>query len=113
MSDININAVSAVAAIKAAVGPMKARGTGTLLVTGGGFAFQPTGDYLTLSIGKVALRTAVQALFEPLKNQGVHVASVVVCKYVLPDSKEAAEVAEEFWKLHSQPRDAWTAETVY
>jgi short-subunit dehydrogenase len=113
VSDLHVNAVSALTAIKAAAGPMKARRSGTVLVTGGGFAFQPSGQFLTLSVGKVALRGAVQALAEPLKEQGIHIASVVVCKYVLPDSKEAVEVAEEFWKLHAQPRDAWTFETVY
>ena len=113
VSDLHVNAVSALTAIKAAVRPMKARGAGSVLITGGGFAFQPSGQFLTLSVGKAALRASVQALAEPLKEQGVHVASVIVCKVIPPESKEAAEVAEEFWKLHAQPRDAWTFESVY
>lgn len=113
VSDLHVNAISALTAIKAAVRPMKARGSGTVLVTGGGFAFQPSGLFFTLSVGKSALRAAVQALSEPLKAQGIHIASVIVCKVVPPESREAAEVAEEFWKLHAQPRDAWTTETVY
>jgi hypothetical protein len=32
---------------------------------------------------------------------------------VSPDSKEAEQVAEHFWRLYSQPKDAWTAEAHY
>lgn len=113
MSDLNVNAVSALTAIKAALQPMRARGSGTVLITGGGFCFEPSGQLLTLSVGKSALRATVQALFDPLKEQGIHLASVIVCRTVLPGSDEARAVAEEFWKLHAQPQDQWTAEAVY
>lgn len=113
MADINVNAVSALAAIKAALVPFRALRSGTVLVTGGGFAMQPSGSYFTLSVGKAALRAAVQALFEPMREEGIHLASVVVCRYVTPESAEAAAIADEFWRLYAQPREAWTMETVY
>ena len=113
VSDFNVNAISALTMIRAAVPAMKARRSGTLLVTGGAFAFQRSGLFLMLSVDKSALRVAVQALSDPLKEQGIHVASVIGGKVVPPASREAAEVAAELWKLHAQPHEAWASETVY
>ncbi|MGE4238866.1 SDR family NAD(P)-dependent oxidoreductase [Ramlibacter sp.] len=113
LADLNTSAISALAAIKAATGAMKARGSGTLLITGGGFCFAPSGDYLTLSLGKVALRTMTQTLFEQLKKQNIHVFSAVICQYVTAGSKDAEEVAEMFWRNHAQPREEWKYEEVF
>jgi hypothetical protein len=52
-------------------------------------------------------------LFAAFREKGIHVATVTVATLVSPDSKEAAGVAERFWHLHSQPKDAWTAEAHY
>jgi phosphotransacetylase len=59
------------------------------------------------------LRAAAQALFEPMKQRGVHVATVSVSTLVSPGSPQADAVAQAFWALHAQPGGAWTWETVY
>lgn len=112
-SDLVVNVGGALAAAKAAVPKMVERGSGTILLTGGGFALQPHPDFLSLSIGKAGLRAMAQGLFNSLKEKGVHVATVTVAGLVIPGTKQAADVGEAFWTLHSQPKESWTVETVY
>lgn len=112
-SDLAVNIGGAQAAAKTAVPRMIERGTGSILLTGGGFGLYPHPDYLSLSIGKAGIRALAQGLFESLKEKGVHVATVTVAGFVDPGTKHADAVAEQFWQLHSQPKDAWTVESTY
>jgi hypothetical protein len=54
-----------------------------------------------------------QALFEPLKSRGIHIATVTVSRLVEPDSPQAADIAEAFWTPQAEARSAWTLETTY
>jgi len=112
-SDLAVNVGGAQAAIKAASAKMIERGSGSVLLTGGGFALFPHPDYLSLSIGKSGIRALAQGLFESFRDKGVHIATVTVAGFVHPGSKDAEAVAEQFWQLHSQPKGAWTFETTY
>lgn len=112
-TDLAVNIGGAQAAAKAAAPRMLERGSGSILLTGGGFALQPSPDYLSLSIGKAGIRALAQGLFEPFQARGVHVATVTVAAFVDPGSKDAEAVAEQFWQLHSQPKGTWTVETIY
>lgn len=112
-SDLAVNIGGALAAAKRASDVMSGRGAGTLLLTGGGFALQPSPDYLSLSIGKAGIRALAHGLFDSLKEKGIHVATVTVAAFVDPGSDAASDVADMFWKLHSQPKDAWTVEDTY
>lgn len=111
--DLAVNVGGALAAVQAVAPKMEARKSGTILLTGGGFALAPNPDFLSLSIGKAALRALAQGLFEPLQLKGIHIATVTVATLVSPESKEAQAVADHFWKLYSQPRNAWTVEAQY
>ncbi|CAN7771776.1 SDR family NAD(P)-dependent oxidoreductase [Variovorax sp. LjRoot290] len=113
ISDISINVTSALSAIHAALPALRKQASGSLLLTGGGLGVQPSGSFLTLSVGKAAVRAAGLALFEPLKAEGIHVATVTVARLVSPESRHSEEIAEAFWQLHAQPRDTWTYETSY
>ena len=113
VSDLAINIGGALSAVQAVASRMATAKTGTILLTGGGFALNPSPDYLSLSIGKAGIRALTLGTFESLKAQGIHIASVVVSTMVKPGSKEAQEIADEFWKLHSQAADSWTAELPY
>ena len=112
-SDLAVNVGGAQAAIQAASAKMIERGSGSVLLTGGGFALFPHPDYLSLSIGKAGIRALAQGLFESFRDKGVHVATVTVAGFIDPGSKDAEAVAEQFWQLHSQPKDAWTVESTY
>jgi short-subunit dehydrogenase len=111
--DLAVNIGGALAATQTVLKKMLERRSGTILLTGGGYALEPNPERLSLSIGKAGLRALTLGLFEPLKAQGVHIASVMVMDTVLPDSKDAAAIAEHFWKLHNQPTGSWTAEVKY
>lgn len=112
-SDLAVNIGGALVAAQAVAAKMGERGSGSILLTGGGFALEPSPEYLSLSIGKAGIRALALGLFENLKARGVHVATVTVEAFVNPGSKDAQAVAEEFWKLHDQPKGAWTAEAIY
>ena len=110
--DLAVNIGGAQVAAQAAAPKMLARGSGSILLTGGGFALQPHPDYLSLSIGKAGIRALAQGIFEPFKSKGVHVATVTVAGFVAT-ATDAEAVAEQFWQLHSQPAGSWEVETVY
>lgn len=90
---------------------MRAAGHGTLLVTGGGLAFGPKPGLASASAGKALQRSLALSLAEELAPEGIHIASLAVCGFVqsgTPLSPEA--VAQALWELHSEPREAWSAE---
>ena len=112
-TDLAVNIGGAQAAVQAAAPRMIERGRGSVLLTGGGFALQPHPEYLSLSIGKAGIRALAQGLFESFKEKGIHVATVTVAAFVDPGSRDAEAVADLFWQLHSQPKDAWAVELTY
>ena len=113
VSDTQINISSAMVAIGAAIPPMARRGSGTILLTGGGLGVSPSADLLTLSVGKAGIRSMTQGLFEPLKAQGIHIATVTVATLVSPESTQSAGVGDAFWNLYAEKPTDWTWETPY
>jgi NAD(P)-dependent dehydrogenase (short-subunit alcohol dehydrogenase family) len=111
-SDLAVNIGGAMVAAQAAAPKMMARGSGSILLTGGGYALRPNPDYLSLSIGKAGIRALAQGLFESFKAQGLHVATVTV-KGAVNSTADANAVAEHFWRLHAQPKGAWEMEAMY
>jgi NAD(P)-dependent dehydrogenase (short-subunit alcohol dehydrogenase family) len=111
--DLAVNVGGALVATQAVARQMSERGSGTILLTGGGFSLAPNAEYISLSIGKAGLRAMTLGIFESLKQQGIHIATVTVHTAVTPDSKEAEAVAEHFWHLYRQPLGNWTAEVTY
>lgn len=112
-SDLAVNIGGALAAVQGVKAGMEGRGAGTILLTGGGFGVYPSPDYLSLSIGKAGIRALALGLFESSREKNIHVATVTVCAFVSPDTKETRDIAEHFWQLHSQPRSEWAVEVVY
>ena len=113
ISDLAVNIGGALAAVQALKPKMEGRNESTILLTGGGLALYPHPDYLSLSIGKAGIRALALGLFEISKDKNLHIATVTVATFVQPESQESKDIAEQFWQLHSQPKDAWTAEVVY
>ena len=111
--DLAVNIGGALVAAQAVAPKMEEQKSGTILLTGGGFALAPSPDFLSISIGKAGIRALAHGLFEPFREKGIHVATVTVCTFVSPGSKEASSVAEHFWHLYSQPKDSWTVEANY
>ena len=110
--EMNVNLVSALAAVQAAEAAMRPRGAGTILLTGGGFGVDPTPAFINISVAKAGLRAAAKALFEPMRQHGLHIATATVSTLVAAGSAKAREIAEAFWRLHDQPKDHWEWEVV-
>ena len=113
VSDLAVNIGGALAAAQAVVPNMSKRGSGTILLTGGGYALEPNPEFLSLSTGKAGIRALAHGLFDAMKQKGIHVATVTVAAAVTPGSKNAEAVGEHFWQLHNQPKGSWTAEVKY
>ncbi|WP_426124139.1 SDR family NAD(P)-dependent oxidoreductase [Pararhizobium sp. PWRC1-1] len=113
LGDLAVNIGGAMAAAKAVSSKMIERGDGAIFFTGGFFGLTPNPDFSSLSIGKAGIRNLALGLFDGHKDQGVHVATVTVAALIEAGSKEAVAIGEEYWKLYSQDRAAWTAEVTY
>ncbi len=110
---LTVDVVGALTAAQVFTPAMRAAGRGSFLVTGGGPALHPDPEHGTLTIGKSALRSAVTVLHEELADDGVHVASVTVVGVIAPGTALDPDVlAEEYWRLHAQPRGGWAVDAV-
>ena len=103
------------------------RGRGTILFTGATASLRGRAGFSAFSGAKHALRALAQSMAKELGPKGIHVAHVVIDgaidtefirenfpeRYALKDRDgilDPAHIAENFWILHCQPRDAWTHE---
>jgi len=111
--DLQVNLTAALMSAQWALPVMRVRGRGTLLFTGGGLALEPKAEEASLSIGKAALRCLALSLAQELAPERIHAALISVCGFVQADAAFNAErVAEEYWKLHTQPRKEWESELI-
>ena len=106
---------------------MVARGRGTILFTGATAGLRGTAGFAAFSGAKHGIRALAQSMARELGPMNIHVAHVVVDgaidtafirdsfpeRYALKDQDgilNPAHIADNYWHLHSQPRDAWTFE---
>jgi NADP-dependent 3-hydroxy acid dehydrogenase YdfG len=108
----SVNVLGALTAAAHVLPAMAERGSGTFLITGG--MPEPKAQYVSLSLGKAGVRTLAAMLDERFGPSGVHVATVTVAGPVAPGGAwDPDDVAEHYWRLHHQPREAWTREVVH
>jgi len=106
---------------------MLTRGRGTLLFTGATASVRGAAGFAAFAGGKAALRALAQSMARELGPKGIHVAHVIIDGLI--DTAFAREhfaqrvadagpdgilnpehIAQAYWWLHQQPRDAWTFE---
>jgi NADP-dependent 3-hydroxy acid dehydrogenase YdfG len=108
----SVNVVGALTAAARVLPRMAGRGTGTFLVTGGMPAPKP--GYVSLSLGKAGVRTLAALLDQQYRAAGLHIATVTVAGPVARGTTwDPDDIAEHYWRLHRQPREAWTHEVVH
>ncbi|SEG85353.1 Short-chain dehydrogenase [Nonomuraea solani] len=91
---------------------MARRGGGTFIVTSG--MPRPKARYVSLSLGKAGVRALVTMLDEEYGPAGVHAASVTVAGPVAPGTAfDPDDIAEHYWRLHTQPRGEWDQEILH
>ncbi|MEV0615861.1 SDR family NAD(P)-dependent oxidoreductase [Nonomuraea sp. NPDC050404] len=107
-----VNVVGALVAASHVAPAMARRGSGTFLLTGG--MPEPKARYVSLSLGKAGVRALVAMLAEEYGPSGVHVAGVTVAGTVAPGTAfDPDDIAEHYWRLHTQPRDQWEQEVLH
>ena len=106
---------------------MVKRGRGTILFTGATASLRGSANFAAFSGAKHALRALAQSMARELGPKHIHVAHVVVdgaidtefIRETFPERYALKEqdgilnpdhIAENYWQLHRQPRDAWTFE---
>jgi NAD(P)-dependent dehydrogenase (short-subunit alcohol dehydrogenase family) len=107
-----VNVIGALTAAAHLAPAMARRGDGTFIVTGG--MPDPKPQYVSLSLGKAGVRTLVTLLDQEYGPSGVHVASVTVAGPVAPGTNfDPGDIAEHYWRLHTQPRPRWEREIIH
>jgi NAD(P)-dependent dehydrogenase (short-subunit alcohol dehydrogenase family) len=106
---------------------MLTRGRGTILLTGATASTRGGAGFCAFAGGKHALRALAQSAARELGPKGIHVAHVVIDgaidtefiattfpeRYALKDNEGILQpdaIAENYWQLHRQPKNAWTHE---
>ena len=106
---------------------MVTRGRGTILFTGATAGIRGSANFAAFAGAKHALRALAQSMARELGPRNIHVAHVVIDgaidtdfiritfpdRYALKDQDgilDPDHIAENYWYLHTQPRDAWTHE---
>ena len=100
---------------------------GTIIFTGATASMRGSANFAAFAGAKHALRALAQSMARELGPRGIHVAHVVVDaaidtaftrenfpeRYALKDQDgivDPEHIAQTYWMLHRQPRDAWTHE---
>ena len=104
---------------------MLAHGRGSIFFTGATASMRGGKGYAAFASAKAGLRAVAQSMARELAPQNIHVAHLVIDAgvdtawvrermgggEVAPDTlMNPASIAETYWQLHRQPRDAWTQE---
>ncbi|HUP91806.1 MAG TPA: SDR family NAD(P)-dependent oxidoreductase [Solimonas sp.] len=114
LAEFQANVAGALTCAKAVAPGMVERRRGTILFTGGGFAYEPAAEYASLSLCKAALRSLTYTLAQELGMYGVHVATVTVHGFVQTGTKfDPHQIAGSFVQLHRQPKGHFDIELIY
>lgn len=106
---------------------MTPRGRGSILFTGATASIRGREGFAAFSGAKHALRALAQSMSRELGPKGIHVAHTIIDGAIdtqwiaenFPERYKAKahdgilnpdHIAEAYWTLHTQPRDAWTHE---
>jgi short-subunit dehydrogenase len=105
-----VDVISAIVMAQVAAPAMRAAGSGTIIVTGGGFADHPIPALATVSLGKAAVRSAATMLAADLEPDGVRVATFTIAGQIVSGTAFDPEtIAERYWEVvHSD--GPWQAE---
>ena len=83
-----------------------AKGSGTIIFTGGGFALYPMAEYTCISIDKAALRALAFALSQEVKEKGIYVGIVTIMGSIAPGTHyDPADIAKKYWELYEKQED--------
>ncbi len=118
-----INALGLYAAARAVLPGMRARKSGSIVVTGATASLRGGANFAAFAQAKAAQRSLAQSLARKVGPEGIHVALVIVdgvidlerTRAMLPDRADEGflkpdHIADAVWYLTRQPASAWTFE---
>ncbi len=95
-----VDVISAIVLTQVAAPAMRAAGSGTILVTGGGFADYPIPVLATVSLGKAALRSAATMLGADLEPDGIRVATLTIMGQIVAGTAfDPEKIAQRYWEV--------------
>jgi short-subunit dehydrogenase len=95
-----VDVISAIVVTQVAAPAMRAAGSGTIMVTGGGFADHPIPALATVSLGKAALRSAATMLGADLDPDGIRVATLTIAGQIVAGTAfDPENIAERYWEV--------------
>ncbi|MBI4189193.1 MAG: SDR family NAD(P)-dependent oxidoreductase [Betaproteobacteria bacterium] len=96
---------------------------GTIIFTGATASLRGGAQFHNLAVGKFGLRALAQSMAREFQPQGIHVAHVVIDGQIAGERPghsvaergndaviDPAAIAEMYYQLHLQPRNAWSLE---
>jgi short-subunit dehydrogenase len=103
---LEFSVLGAVAAVRAVVGPMLDRGSGTILFTTGGAAIDPNPARTGVGISFAGEVVYARMLHDELRDRGIHVGHTAIGGSIAPDGDhEPAAVADVLWRHHTERGD--------
>ena len=105
-----VDVIGAIVVAQVAAPVMRGAGSGTIIVTGGGFADYPIPALATVSLGKAALRSAATMLGADLEPDGIRVATLTIMGQIVAGTAfDPENIATRYWEVvHSD--GPWQAE---
>jgi short-subunit dehydrogenase len=105
-----VDVIGAIVVTQVAAPSMRAARSGTIIVTGGGFADHPIPALATVSLGKAALRSAATMLGADLQPDGIRVATVTIAGQIVAGTAfDPKNIATYYWEtVHFDA--SWQAE---
>ncbi|MCZ6694450.1 MAG: SDR family NAD(P)-dependent oxidoreductase [Bacteroidetes bacterium] len=114
IQEFKINVASALVCVKKVLPFMQKAKTGKIFLTGGGLALNPCYEYVSLGIGKAAMRSLSISLSQELKQYGIHVATITIDGMIEPGGRfDPDRIAEEYWRLYNQKPGKQEIEVIY
>jgi NAD(P)-dependent dehydrogenase (short-subunit alcohol dehydrogenase family) len=114
MEDFRTNVLGGLVCAQLAAPAMRALGRGSILITGGGFAHEPSAAHASLSADKAALRSLTYTLAQELGHDGIHVATVTVYGTLQVGTHfDPERIAEAYLRLHRQAPGEFETEVIY
>jgi short-subunit dehydrogenase len=105
-----VDVIGAIVVTQVAAPAMRAARSGTIIVTGGGFADYPIPALATVSLGKAALRSAATMLGMDLEPDGIRVATLTIMGQIVGGTAFDPEIiAERYWDV-VQSDGPWQSE---
>jgi short-subunit dehydrogenase len=95
-----VDVIGAIVVTQVAAPAMRAAGSGTIIVTGGGFADHPISALATVSLGKAALRSAATMLGADLGPDGIRVATLTILGQIVAGTAfDPENIAKRYWEV--------------